>query len=101
MAGTLYIDNDNDIYIRGFRKRSTGEYKNDATFTFTAYGVADDAISNATAVSMTYVAGSNGNYSGVCPGTLLTVGNDVTVVAQASNYNVKLTKVFKVAQRNG
>lgn len=64
----LYIDNSNVIQIRGLRNAVTGNYVNNATASFTVFRNGS-AISGGSAIAMTYIGGSNGNYFGVLPET--------------------------------
>lgn len=86
----LYIGNDNEVVIDGLSLASDGTYVNDATLLVTVYDAAGNAVSGWSAVSVAYVAASNGDYRGVLPGTAsLTEGASYRLVVTSSNYNLR------------
>ena len=75
----IYKDNDNDIVYDGLRKANPHQWINDATLEFTLKDSDFVNVSGAVGISMDYVAGSNGKYVGVLPGT-------VSLTADATYY---------------
>lgn len=77
MSTPIFIRNDNDFRVKGFRDTRTGDYLNAATTATWELNPAKKATSP-TAVSsgsMTYVAGSNGEYvGGIDDAVVLTEG---------------------------
>ena len=66
----IYISASNLIEISGLKDASNGNYVNTATVTFTLKNSGNSVVSGASAVSMTYVAASNGKYQGTLPNTV-------------------------------
>jgi hypothetical protein len=98
----LYIENDNNIVIRGLRVAATGVYVSDATLTANVYDQNGSLVSGATSISVPYVAASSGEYRGLIPSTVqLTAGTRYKIVVLASNYGVKLSKWFNAVERTG
>jgi len=68
----LFVGNDNDVYLQGYVLAATGAAVTDALPAFTVYfnvGTENDpvqgsAISGLSAISMSFVAGTNGDYRG-------------------------------------
>src|SRR5579863_6736711 len=84
LVASLFVGNDNDVYLQGYRLASTGAPITDALPAFNVYQLGgEDAqgnplpgpvLSGLTNVAMSYV-GANGDYRGLIPGTAnLTVG---------------------------
>ncbi|HET6327063.1 MAG TPA: hypothetical protein VFG04_20450 [Planctomycetaceae bacterium] len=88
MAAQLYVGNDNDVYLQGYRLAATGAPVTNALPSFTVYydnGIS--AISGLTNIAMPYT-GANGDYRGLIPGTAnLTMGSEYYIVVSFSNYN--------------
>lgn len=86
MSLTLYRKNDNLIEWQWLTQSTNGAFINDGTVTFTLYsgyslvsttgvlttpsGSVNQAVTNATAVPMTYVTDSNGKYQGKIPASV-------------------------------
>ena len=71
-SGELYIGEDNIVVWgdpaipgSGLYDPVVGSFLNSATMTFTLKNSAGTAVTLATAISMTYITGTNGCYSGV------------------------------------
>lgn len=64
MSLALYVGEDMAIQMIGLRDAITGSYVNDATMTYTLKTAAGVAVTGASAISMAYVAASDGNYRG-------------------------------------
>jgi hypothetical protein len=98
----LYVGNDNDVYLQGYRLASTGAPVTDALPAFTVYydnGLTP--ISGLTGMTMHYT-GANGDYRGLIPGTAsLTVGSEYYIVVSFSNYNDLFSSWFTAATRSG
>jgi hypothetical protein len=111
MAATLYVGNDNDVYLQGYSLASTGAPVTDAVARFTVYllggydasgnpiqGAAVSALSN---VSMPMVTSVPGDYRGLIPGTFnLTVGSPYYVVVTFTNYNDTFSGWFTAETRD-
>lgn len=88
--GVFFVDNDNEVVIKGLREGLTGTFINNASLTFTVYDLCEDAVSGGSSISMPYITGSNGNYRGILPGTVgLSASTQYRVVITASNYNLE------------
>jgi hypothetical protein len=110
MAATLFVGNDNDVYLKGYTLASTGAGVTDAlpTFTVSLFDGNDAngnpkpgaAISGLTAINMSYVTGSTGDYRGLIPGTLnLTPDAQYYIVVTFSNYNDQFVGWFTASPR--
>lgn len=98
----LFIENDNNIVVRGLRVAATGVYVSDASLTANVSDQNGSLVSGATSISVTFVSGSSGEYRGLIPSTVqLTAGTRYKIVVVASNYGVKLSKWFNAAERTG
>ena len=100
-TATLYVSNDNNVLLQGYILASTSAPVTDALPSFTVYyenGLTPiPALAN---VTMSYVAGSNGNYCGLIPGTAnLTVGSSYYIVVSFSNYNDQFSGWFTATTR--
>ena len=97
----LYVGNDNDVYLQGYRLASTGAPVTDALPAFTVYY--DDGLTpiyGLTEITMPYT-GANGDYRGLIPGTAnLTVGSEYYIVVSFSNYNDLFSGWFAAATRS-
>lgn len=110
-GGNLYIGEDNvvfwgdpDTLKDGLYDRVSGAFINDATMTFTLKNSAGSAVSGASAVSMTYVSGTNGVYEGVLEdGVSLTDGSTyyLEVTATCSNDRIGFRRITYVAKYHG
>jgi hypothetical protein len=109
MAATLFVGNDNDVYLQGYRLASTGAAVTDALASFTAYynagsdtnPVQGAAIAALTSVSMPNVSGT-ADYRGKIPGTFpLTNGSMYYIVVTFSNYNDSFAGWFTATPRTG
>jgi len=60
----LFINEDNMVKITGLKDAETGDYVNDATGTFDVLDEDGTAVAGMTNITITYVAGSNGDYAG-------------------------------------
>lgn len=98
MSASLYVGNDNDVYLQGYRVASTGQPVTDALPSFTVYDVGGydargnpiqgPAVAALTGVSMSMVTSVPGDYRGLIPGSYnLTVGSPYYIVVSFSNYN--------------
>lgn|SRR5574343_41201 len=97
----IHIGCDNDVCFDGALNASTGNYLNSATCTFTLYedddGENGDAVSGASAISMAYVAASDGDYSGVLQSTVsLTRGDYYWMVCTLTQGDIVLVKRWAV-----
>jgi hypothetical protein len=110
-GGNLYISEDNvvfwgdpDTFLEGLYDRVTKSYVNDATLTFTLKNSAGSAVSGASAVSMTYVSGTNGCYQGVLEdGVSLTEGSTyyLEITATASSDRIGFRRLTYQAKYHG
>lgn len=97
---SLYLDNDNDIVIRAMRNVRTNAAISDATWTATVYDATGAAVTGATNISLTYVAGSSGDYRGVVPASAaLSINTGCRIVATCSNYGAKLEITADITTR--
>lgn len=88
---TIYVRNDNSVFVTGLRNSSDDSYINDATITFTVYDDKCEQLTGAIGVSMTYVSASNGNYRGILQSTVdLVAGKTYDVVIVSSNYDIRI-----------
>jgi len=110
MAAQLFVGNDNDVYLQGYRLASTGAAVTDALPSFTVYDLGGyDAsgnplqgapLSGLTNVNLSFVTGSNGDYRGLIPGTAnLTLGSPYYLVVTFNNYNDTFSGWFTASQR--
>lgn len=60
----LYQSNDQTVEVDRLRDRLTGSYLNSATVTSTLYDSAGSTVTGLNALSLSYVAASNGKYRG-------------------------------------
>lgn len=75
--GTLYVGNDMLLTVSGLKAQTTGNWINNATVTCTLLDAAGDQIPGATwPLTLSYVAGTNGNYRVVLPDTLSLVAGE-------------------------
>ncbi len=79
----LHIDNDSLVQVKSLRAQSDGVFINDAILVGTLFDSGGVAVTGAIAISLAYLAGSNGNYEAVIPGT-------ITLVQDAS-YRFEIT----------
>lgn len=103
MASQLYIDNDNNIVIKGLRLASTGAYISDALFTGVLKDRTGTVISGASSISFAYTSGSDGDYRGLVASTVdLTRGARVFATITCSNYGIKFENVeLPILRREG
>lgn len=110
MSATLYVGNDNDVYLQGYRVAATGQPVTDALASFTVYDlggydangnpIPGPAIASLTGVSMSMVSSVPGDYRGLIPGTYnLTVGSPYYIVVSLANYNDTFSGWFPAAAR--
>ena len=97
----VHIGCDNDVLFDGALNATSGAYLNSATCTFSLY--ADNAgengtvVTGASAISMAYVAASNGDYSGVLQSTVsLTRDAWYWIVCTLTQGNIVLVKRWAV-----
>jgi hypothetical protein len=111
MSATLYVGNDNDVYLQGYSLAATGQPVTDAEASFTVYDlggydaqgnpIQGQAIAALSGVSMPMVTGVPGDYRGLIPGTFnLTVGSPYYVVVTFLNYNDTFSGWFTAALRS-
>lgn len=110
-GGNLYIGEDNvvfwgdrDVPGSGLYDRVAGTFLNDATLTFTLKNSAGSAVSGASAVSMTYVTGTQGVYEGVLEdGVSLTENSTyyLEITATGSGDRVGFRRLAYVARYHG
>jgi hypothetical protein len=97
---SLYLENDNDIVIKGMRTVRTGAAITDATWVATVYDANGNAISGATNISLTYVAASQGDYRGVVSASVqLSPETAAEIIATCSNYPAKISLPVSIAKR--
>ena len=85
----LYVGCDNVVEVDELKNELTGSYMNSATVTFDVFDSDGVAVSDAAAVSMSYVAASNGKYQGVLESAVALVeGNFYTVVVSIVQGNI-------------
>lgn len=103
MASQLYIDNDNNIVIKGLRNAATGAYISDALFTGALKDRTGTIVSGASSISFSYTSASDGDYRGPVPSTVdLTRGETVYATITCSNYGIKFDRVpLSVLRREG
>jgi hypothetical protein len=112
MAANLYVGNDNDVYLQGYRVAATGVAVTDALATFTVYDlggydadgnpIRGPAIGALAGVAMPMVTSVPGDYRGLIPGTYnLTVGSPYYIVVTFSNYNDTFSGWFPAGVRTG
>lgn len=110
MSATLYVGNDNDVYLQGYRVAATGQPVTDALASFTVYDlggydaegnpIPGPAVAGLTGVSMPMVSSVPGDYRGLVPGTYsLTVGSPYYIVVAFSNYNDTFSGWFAAGVR--
>ena len=110
-GGNLYIGEDNvvfwgdtDIPGSGLYDTVTKSFVNDATMTFTLKNSAGSAVSGASAVSMTYVTGSQGCYRGVLEdGVSLTENSTyyLEITATGSSDRIGFRRIEYTARYHG
>lgn len=79
MAYTIYRLNDNTVEVSLLALSTDGSYLNAATVTMTLCTYASGSrvvVTDASALSLTYVTGSNGRYQGAIPASLTLVAGD-------------------------
>jgi len=82
----LYVGENNLVRWKGLKDRRTGEFVNDAELTMTVYTLGGSAVANGSAISLTYVAESDGDYDGIVPkNAAITVDTRYKVVASANS----------------
>lgn len=103
MASQLYIDNDNNIVIKGLRRADTGAYISDAVFTGLLKDSHGVTINGASSISFSYTAASDGDYRGPVPASVdLTRLKTVYATITCSNYGIRFDKVaLPVLPRKG
>ena len=80
MAHTIYRLNDNTVEVSLLALSTDGSYLNAATVTMTLCTYASGSrvvVTDASALTLTYVTSSNGKYQGVLPASLTLVAGDV------------------------
>lgn len=95
---TVYRLNDNTVEWQSMLLSTDGSYVNDATVTMTLCTYASGSrvvVTNASALSMSYVSGSNGKYQGQLPASLTLVAGDphkleITAASGANDAFVEL-----------
>lgn len=98
----IFVNNSNEVYIKGFRLASDDTYKNDAILTFTVYDQWDAPVDGATSVSMSYESGSNGNYRGAfTASSKIALNEKYYIIISASNYDFEFVlKNLTAVQRS-
>jgi hypothetical protein len=108
MAATLYVSNDNNVTLQGYMVAATSAPVTDAQPSFTVFGnigpddtpLQGPVIAGLENQSMSYVAGSSGNYVGLIPGSSgLTYGSWYYVVVTFANYSDQFTGWFQATYR--
>lgn len=74
MGKPIYVANDNLVQLFGLKDERTNAYVSGATVTAQLRDAAGVAVGGA--ITLTYVAGSNGDYAGVVPDTTALVAGD-------------------------
>lgn len=92
---SIYIENDNDIVIDGFRKANPFTYKQDAEFEFTLT-LDGTPVTGADDIAMPYQAGTDAQYIGVLLGTV-SLTEDEEYVLTIVDTNLYATK-YKVVR---
>lgn len=87
----LHVGEDNLIEWLSMQDAADDSYINDATVTATLKDPAGAAVTNASNISLSYVAGSNGDYQGVIP--------ENAALVRRKEYFLEVTAVS--AGRNG
>lgn len=82
----IYIDSDTIIRLDQLRNPTTDGFVNDATVVFTLQDSDGVNVSGAVAVSMAYIAGSNGRYEGLVAGA-----GAVSVGVPGTEYDLLVT----------
>ena len=83
----LFWRNDGYVIIDGLSDFATGLFVNDATLTLALKDQQGQAITGATAISMTYKTDSDGTYLALVPYTVqLTSGTQVLATVTCANY---------------
>lgn len=110
-GGELYIGEDSLVYwgdpddrTSGLYDRNLGAYVNDATMTFTLKNSAGTAVSGASAISMSYISGTEGCYSGVLEdGVSLTENSTyyLEITATGSGDRIGFRRLTFVAKYHG
>ena len=107
---TLFVGNDNDVYLQGYILASTSKAVTDARPSFTVYynigpessPLQGPAISGLTGVTMSFVTATNGDYRGLIPGTAnLTVGSLYFIIVTFANYSDTFSGWFEAISRTG
>ena len=97
---SLFVKNDNDVFLKGMRNPEDNSYVNDAVLTFTVYDDDCNVMSGADGVSMSYVAASNGVYRGVLESSVdLIPGKFYNVVIVSSNYDYQTDGLRQATKR--
>ena len=87
-SGTLLVDNANNITVLSLRVKSTAAYISDATISAALYDPNGTVVPGASAVTLSYTSGSNGEYRGIISRSVqITAGLRYKVVARATNYD--------------
>ena len=74
MSLPLYVNSDNLLQLKKLKLAADDSYVNDATVTFTLKDADEDVVAGASAISMPYVASSNGWYQGTLQSTVSLTG---------------------------
>jgi hypothetical protein len=102
MSLSLYIGEDLAIQMTGLKNAITDAYVNDATMTYTLKTAAGVAVTGASAISMPYVAASDGNYRGTMDSSVSgTLTNDTVYYLEISVSGSVFRRISCVAQYRG
>lgn len=101
----IYIDSSTIIRMDQLRNPTTDAFVNDATLVFTLQDSAGSNVPGAVAVSMGYIAGSNGRYEGEVAGagavSVGIPGTEYDLLVTITSARTDLRKIRCVAQYRG
>lgn len=96
----LPIGNDIDVKIDGLHRSADGSYIEDALLLATMTDAAGEVVAGAEDIALPFVTGSNGNYRGVLPGSIVLVdGEKYTTEVRATNYNFRTQLIDRAGRR--
>jgi len=107
-VATLFVGNDNDVYLQGYILAASSAPVTDAQPSFTVYynigpesaPIQGAAVSGLTGIAMSFVQSTNGDYRGLIPGTAnLTAGSLYYIVVTFSNYHDTFEGWFEATNR--